>query len=51
MGWNIWVVVSVNIEKFIIRTATKRKLNPWKIRIMVKAEPKTNNFGTDFLYS
>lgn len=22
-----------------------------KKRIMVKAEPKTNNFGTDFLYS
>lgn len=30
MGWNTWFIVSVNIEKFIIITATKRKMKSMK---------------------
>lgn len=36
-GWNIWAVVSVNIEKYIIITTTKSKRNLCKIRIVVKS--------------
>lgn len=37
VGRNTWVVVSDNIEKYIIISTTKSKWNLCKIRIVVKS--------------